>query len=239
MGNTDYVALNRQSGLMREMEIIANNIANAATTGYRREGLVFSEFVAADPDGGPSISMANGNVRLTSRVQGSMTETGSPLDLAIEGDGFFMVETPAGNRLTRAGSFGRNTDGELVTPDGYRLLDVGGAPVFAPADAGAISVSPDGTVAGKDGPLAQIGVFLPQVPNEMSRHEGTLFSAPSGYRPVDDAKIRQGFLENSNVSPVAEVARMIEVQRAYEMGQALLAKEDERIRGVISTLGRQ
>lgn len=104
MDNTGYITLTRQSGLMREMQVIANNIANSATTGYRQEGLVFSEYVQA-MRGGPSLSMGHGNVRETSFVQGALTQTGGTYDFAIEGDGFFLIQTPEGERVTRAGQF--------------------------------------------------------------------------------------------------------------------------------------
>ncbi len=238
MGVSEYVALNRQSGLMREMQIVANNIANISTTGFRKEGLLFSEYVVPAGDG-PSLSMANANVRLTSPVQGAMTQTGNPFDLAIEGEGFFMVETPAGNQITRAGSFTPGPEGELVTPDGYRLLDAGGAPIFVPPDARAVTVAADGTLSADGRALAQIGLYLPSVPAELTRQDGVRFSAASGYEPAEGGRILQGFLEGSNVNAVQEIARMIEVQRAYELGQALLEREDERLRGVVNTLGRQ
>jgi flagellar basal-body rod protein FlgF len=137
------------------MQIVANNIANAATTGYRAEGLVFSEFVRRT-EGGPSLSMARGNIALRSTAQGPLARTGGALDLAIEGDGFFLVETPDGNRLTRAGAFALSASGDLVTADGFRVLDAGGAPVFVPPDIGEPGLAPDGTLSGDGRPLAQV-----------------------------------------------------------------------------------
>jgi len=125
MENASYTTLTRQSGLMREMTMIANNIANASTTGYRQEGLIFSEFIQRMPDGGESLSMAHGRVRNTSYLPGTMTATGGPFDLAIDGEGFFLVQTPEGERLTRAGHFMPNAQGDLVTPDGHPVLDAG------------------------------------------------------------------------------------------------------------------
>ena len=129
-----YTALTRQSGLMREMQAIANNIANASTSGFRREGVIFSEYVNR-LDGAPSLSMARASARNIDLTQGELSDTGGSFDFAIEGEGFFLVETPRGNRLTRMGSFTPSAEGELVNPDGYRLLDQGGAPVFVPIQA--------------------------------------------------------------------------------------------------------
>jgi len=104
MENAGYTVLTRQTGLIREMQTIANNIANATTTGFKAEGVVFSEYVMP-VERGASLSMGQGNVAKTSLEQGSLTQTGGTFDLAIEGDGFFLIETPLGERLTRAGSF--------------------------------------------------------------------------------------------------------------------------------------
>lgn len=238
METAGYTALSRQSGLMREMQVIANNIANASTTGYRREGVIFSEFVAALDPGEPSLSMATANVRDTRMEQGAVTQTGGTFDFAIEGDGFFMIEGPMGPMLTRAGSFTPNAAGELVTPDGYRLLDGGGAPIFVPPDARSVAVAADGTISADGDPVSDLGLYLPADPLDIRHRDGVRFEVPGGAQPMfEGAVILQGFLEKSNVDPVGEIARMIEIQRAYEMGQAFLEKEDERIRSVTRTLG--
>ena len=238
MENATYSTLTRQSGLMREMRIVANNIANSATTGYRAEGVIFSEHIAALGPDAPSLSMANSAVRETSLTQGSLTQTGGPLDIAIEGDGFFLIETPQGERLTRAGAFTPNENGDLVTPEGHRVLDAGGAPVFIPAGAGPIGIAPDGTVSAGGQPVGQIGLVRPIDPNSMIREDGVRFHARSGFEEATGARMLQGFLEESNVNPILEVSRMIEVQRAYELGQSFMDKEDERIRGAIRALGK-
>jgi flagellar basal-body rod protein FlgF len=236
MDAAGYATLNRQSGLMREMGVVANNIANASTTGFRREGVVFSEFVAAlDQD--PSLSMAHASGRHVDLSQSTVSQTGGQFDFAIQGEGFFLIETPEGQRLTRAGSFTPSAEGELVTPDGYRLLDAGGAPVFVPPDARGIALASDGTLSTGGEPIAQIGLWQPSDPLSLRHQSGTLFSAGE-VEPAVGATILQGMLEDSNVEPVSEIARMIEVQRAYELGQKFLDAEDERVRGVIQTLGR-
>lgn len=237
MDSASYTTISRQTGLWREMNVIANNIANSATTGYRQEGLIFSEYVAASPDG-RSLSMGNANVRQTSFEQGTLTKTGGTLDFAIEGDGFFLIETPAGSRLTRAGSFSANANGDLVTPDGLRVLDAGGAPLFVPPDAGPISVAADGTISADGRLLGQIGLVRPTEPSAMTREDGVLFAADSGTQPAENARIVQGFLEGSNVDPVLSIARMIEVQRAYEMGQSFLDSENKRVKDALQSFTR-
>lgn len=234
MENAGYTTLTRQSGLLREMQVVANNIANAATTGYRQEGLIFAEHIARMDDG-PSLSMATANVRNTSMIQGAITQTEGTLDFAVEGDGFFLIETPAGERLTRAGSFAVSAEGDMVTNDGYRVLDAGGAPVFIPPDASNLNVSPDGTVSHDGRPLAQIGLVQPVDRIGLIREDGVMFRSETGYEPAQNGRILQGFLEGANVDPIGQMARMIEIQRAYEMGQSFLDSEDKRIRSAVQT----
>lgn len=238
MDSAGYISLTRQSGLLREMQTVANNIANASTTGYRREGLVFSEHVKALEPGEPSLSMGTANVRHIDTAQGPLTQTGGSFDFAIEGEGFFMLETPDGQKLTRAGSFTPNAEGELVAADGARLLDAGGAPVFVPSAARSIALASDGTLSADGIPLTQVGLYMPADPNEMSRSEGVRFAVNGEILPAENGVVLQGFVENSNVDPVTEIARMIEVQHAYQMGQKFLDQEDQRIRSVMQTLGR-
>lgn len=236
MDAAGYTTLGRQSGLMREMQVVANNIANLSTTGFRREGVIFAEHVARMDDG-PSLSMATGNARMVDLGQAGISQTGGTYDLAIQGDGFFLIETPQGQALTRAGSFTPSPAGELVTNDGNRLLDQGGAPVFIPPDAQVVAVAEDGTVSADGQPVAKLGLWAPADPTSLRHQSGTLFTATDP-QPVEGGSIHQGFLEDSNVEPVSEIARMIEVQRAYELGQKFLDAEDTRMRGVIETLGR-
>jgi len=238
MDNAGYTTLGRQSGLLAEMQAVANNIANLSTAGFRKEGVIFAEHVAALGGDEPSLSMAHASARIVDLQQGPLTKTGGTFDFAIEGEGFFLIETPEGNQLTRAGSFTPSAEGELVTPDGHRLLDGGAAPVFVPPGAGTVALAADGTLSADGTPVAQIGLFAPTDPNGLRHRGGTRFDAEAGVEPIEGAAILQGYVESSNVNAVEEIARMIEVQRAYELGQTFLDREDERIRGVISALSR-
>lgn len=238
MENAIYATLTRQSGLMREMQVLANNIANITTTGFRREGVVFAEHVKA-LDTVPSLSMARASARAVDLTQAEITETGGQFDFAIRGDGFFLIETPDGERLSRAGHFTPNAEGDLVNPDGFRLLDAGGAPVAVLAGVGRVQLATDGTLSTDGQPLARIGLWAPADPTSLRHVAGTLFAADAP-EPMEEGAgaILQGHLEGSNSNPITEVARMIEVQRAYELGQSLLDREDQRIRAVLQTLSR-
>ncbi len=237
MEATGYTTLNRQAGLLREMQTVANNIANSATTGYRAEGIIFSEHVSRTQNA-PSLSMATANIGQTSLITGTLTQTGSALDVAIQGDGFFLIETPNGERLSRAGSFSLSAEGDLVTNDGYRVLDTGGAPIFIPPDAADIGISADGTISAGKRLLGQLGVVFPDNRDDLIREGGVMFRVEGTFDTVATPQLLQGFLEGSNVNPISEMTRMIEVQRAYEMGQSFLDAEDNRIRDVIKTLTR-
>ncbi|MGB0959136.1 MAG: flagellar hook-basal body complex protein [Halocynthiibacter sp.] len=238
MDNIGYTSLSRQTGLRREMDAVANNIANMSTTGYRKEGILFSEYISRLERDQPSLSMTDGGIRNTNYTTGTLTQTNGMFDFAIDGDGFFLVATEAGTKMTRAGGFTPNETGQLATSDGALVLDISESPISIPASADDIMVGGDGTISANGTPIAQIGTFIPIDMNALKREQGTLFATDGGYQPVDGQRVLQGFLEGSNVNPIEEITRMIEVQRAYEQSAKFLDKEDERIRSVIKTLGQ-
>lgn len=238
MDTISYVALTRQTGLMNEMQVVANNLANMSTTGYRAEGVVFAEMVQRLPAEGGSVAMTATRGGYTEGVQGRLVRTGGTFDIGIQGDGFFQIETPSGNRLSRGGSFTPDQNNELVTMDGYPVLDAGGARVFIPPDARNVTIASDGTVDVNGLAVAQIGLFNVADPDLLNRTDGVMFVPDEALLPVENPVMMQGFLEQSNVDPIAEITRMIEVQRAFELGQKLLDKDDERIRNVLRTLGQ-
>ena len=237
MDNPAYLTLSRQSGLLKEMQVVANNIANLSTTGYRREGVVFAEMIEPLPGEAESISMTEARVRRTDFSQGAMTRTGGALDVAIEGEGFFMVQTQQGPTLTRNGAFVRDAAGALVTSDGYPVLDEGGAALFVPPG-GSVVISTDGTVSVDGEAQGRLAIVTVPEPGRLIREGGVMFRADQPLEPADGA-VFQGFVEGGNVQPVVELARMIEVQRAYELGQKMLEREDERIRAAVRQLGGQ
>lgn len=232
MADGIYPTLGRQAGLLREMDVIAQNIANANTTGYRAEGLIFAEHIIGGGRAGPSVSFAHATGRETRFEQGGMEQTGGTFDLAIEGDGYFVVDVGGTPHLTRAGAFVAGSDGGLQTMEGYPVLDEGGAPLFVPPGVDGIRVAPDGTMSADGQPIGRVAVVEPADPGAMTRRAGTMFEAAE-YQPVEDPAVAQGFLEASNVNPVLQIARMVAVQNAYQMGQGFMDKEDERMRSML------
>lgn len=230
-----YLALNRQIGLKLEMDVIANNIANINTTGFRREGLSFTEFVLSASNE-ESVSMADTGARHILDQPGGLTETGGTFDVAIEGDGFFLIEGDGEQILTRAGAFQISELGVLSTSAGAPLLDAGGAQIPIGIDAKDVQISQDGTVSADGNVVAQIAIVTAD-PAALKRLGDTAFTVADGaFENLADPRVRQGALEASNVNPVHEMARMIEVTRAYEMAQSVIQDEDERVREAIKTL---
>lgn len=233
-----YPSLTRQTGLFREMDVIAQNIANAGTSGYRSEGITFAEYVKRAGGGAPSVSMGHAKGRQTNWSQGPIERTGGTFDIAIEGDGFFQVGGPDGPLLTRAGNFTLDAAGAMVAYDGAPVLDAGGAPIqLPPGDA--VTIAPDGTISRDGTPVAQLSLVQPDDLGMMVRVQGTRFRNEGGQAPVDGARLLQGFIEASNTEPVLEIARMIEVQNAYSMGQSVLEREDERLRAMLRIMEQQ
>ena len=226
MDNSVYGALTRQNGLVREMRLIANNIANAATTGYRQESIMFSEHLQDNGAGG--LSTAHANIARTDHHQGALHRTGNSLDLALEGGGFMAVETPLGTRLTRAGSFMLSPEGEVINASGHKLLDQSQSPIFLPPNSGEIAIAVDGTLSVGGEIFSSVGVVVPEQIETLAREDGVVFSYDGELIPDENTRLLQSHLEKSNTNPVQQIARMIEVQRAYELGQSFLEKESER-----------
>lgn len=237
LDNSTYPTLTRQSGLMREMQIVANNIANLSTTGFRQQGLVFGEYITGGRNA-PSVSMATANVPIMSQTQGGMTQTKNMLDFAIEGDGYFIIATTDGPRLTRDGSFSIAADGTLVTNTGDPVADEGGASIILPAMSGPLNVGPDGTIMAGSSVIGQLTIVMPSEGTRLIYEDGVRFRPEGAFERSPNGRVRQGFLEASNVDPVGQIARMIEVQRAYELGQSFLDAENERIKSTTQTITR-
>lgn len=238
MDSSGYVALSRQSGLVREMRVIANNVANMSTSGFKAEGLVFSEYIKGGGAHSESISMSTAHARHVVLDQGQLKRTDGALDLAIEGDGFFLVEGAEGPQLTRAGHFTIDGTGTMVSSDGHAVLDQGGAPILLPLDGPDVSIGRDGTISQNGRLVGQVGVVIPADPSGLRRVGESRFDAPEGWEPAETPNVMQGFLEASNVNAIEQMSRMIEVQRAYELGRSLINKEHDRINTVVEKLGR-
>jgi flagellar basal-body rod protein FlgF len=237
MDNPGYIGATRMNGLQDELRLVANNIANVSTDGYRATNLVFAEVLAEAEVQGGALAMAAPRAHYTDANPGGLRATGGALDLAIQGDAWFQIETPQGPRLTRAGAYRIDAQGTVVNAQGHALLNEGGGRINVPQGARDIVIGDDGAISVDGQPLARVGLFTAE-PIQMLREDGVRFRVDGPIQPAQDATMRQGFVEGSNVSAVREMARLVEIQRAYEQNQSFLDAEDQRQREAVRTLGR-
>lgn len=243
MENSLYIGLSRQMALQEQMDLVANNIANLATPGYRAQNMVFLEYLTkqrnAEKAGNDSIAMVHDYGQFMNTEAGSMRQTGNPLDVALEGPGFFGINTPQGTMYTRAGNFQINMNGELVTGSGQLVADAGGGTIAIPADAREVKISNNGTVSTEQGEVAQIMVVEFENDQDLVAQGNGLYAAKDDPgTPAENTRVKQGMLEGSNVNAVMEMTRMIDVSRAYQSTQRMLQAEHDRQRGMIQTLSR-
>ena len=228
MDNALYVGLSKQVLLERELDIAANNLANANTTGFKVESLIST----ADPVTPPGMSVGSAPVQFVADngvardfSQGSLQPTGAPLDLAIMGQGLFQVSTAAGTRFTRDGRFTTDASGQLVTQAGDPVLDASGSPITLNPQGGPPSIGGDGTitqtVAGQSQSqtIGKVGVVSFADMSTLTKQGEGLYSNTSNAppQPVTGQVLRQGMLESSNVQPIIQVTDLIRISRAYDM----------------------
>lgn len=233
-----YVALSSQVALERRMNTIADNVANMSTVGFRATGVKFEDLVSGVGDNSASF-VSTGNTYL-SAAHGEMRETGNPFDFAIEGDAWFAIETPVGMVVTRDGRMTMNAAGELLSIEGYPVLDAGGAPLQLDPRAGPPEAGADGSLRQNGQAVGALGLFNFE-PGENFVRFGNSGVVPQGApEPVVDrleVGVAQGFLEDSNVNPVLEMTRLIMVQRAFEQTASLLRETSSSLGEAIRTLG--
>lgn len=233
-----YVALSSQMALDKRLTTIADNVANASTVGFRATGVKFEDVVSGLGD--KSVAFASAGNTYLSTQTGSMRETGNPFDFAIRGDAWFAFESPQGPVMTRDGRFTMLETGDLVTLEGYPVLDAGGAPIQLDAQGGPPEAGADGTLRQDGRLMAAIGLYNFQPGLDFTRYgnSGVVpFGMPEPVVDRIDAGVAQGFVEDSNVNPVLEITRLIQVQRAFEHVSALIRDSEQALDQAISTLG--
>lgn len=243
MDNTLYVALSRQMILRREMDVVANNIANADTAGFKVESVI-SE---TNPESLPSIDMGPKNVQFALDTglarnfgQGALTRTESPLDVAIEGDGFFQINTANGPRFTRDGRFTTDATGRLTNARGAPVADDAGGEIILDPKKGEPSISQDGVVSQAGERIAKIGVYRFGALSGLAKDGDSLYRNDGNQAPqiATDARVTQGAIESSNVQPVIEITRMMEVSREYAKISTIMDQTSELDRQAIQRLGK-
>jgi flagellar basal-body rod protein FlgF len=235
--------------LERQMDVIANNMANINTNGYKADKSMFQEYLMpvarADNFVGRDRVLSYVQDRATWRDlgQGPTEPTGNPLDVALDGSGFIAVQTAAGERYTRNGSFQINNQGQLTTSDGNLVLGTGGPITLQPNDSNIIIAS-DGTITVKQGSTTltdanrgKLKIVNFANPSQLQKEGSNLFSAGGAAAQADaTTKVRQGFVEKSNVIAVAEMSRMIEVTRTYTNISSILTQQGDLRKTAIEKL---
>lgn len=243
MENAAYIGLSRQMTLRRELDIVANNIANADTTGFKVEQLLLGAEVgerARNDAVRPGVSFVMDNGVGRDYGQGALAQTGRPLDFGIEGEGvFFEIETDQGPAYTRDGAFTLDPEGRLVTEAGHRVQGQGGEIVLDPAR-GQASVAADGTVSQDGLPVGQLKLVRFDTLAALSKGGDGLYRNASNAVVMDapDARVRQGMLEGSNVNPILEITNLIEISRAYERITRMIENTNDLSRRAVERLGR-
>jgi len=237
MENAITVGLSHQIVLARALDVAANNVANQTTTGFKSERVSFREYLSVieGPQAGDrEVSLVYDPDSYTDFSPGGLEATHADLDFAIDGDGFFAVETAAGVRYTRDGHFGLNNFGELVNRDGALVLDESRTPILIDPDAGPLLLSPEGEFQQNGSPIAQLGVFEFNDLRSLQKSGANLFSASEEPQQAVFAQVRQGFVEISNVAPI--MTEMIKILRAYESAAQVVQTSDELARNAVRTL---
>lgn len=240
MDISSYILLSHEQALRRKLDITANNMANTNTPGFRRERPVFHEFVergeAAFVRDAKTASFVLDYRAMHDPAQGGFQATGNPLDVMIEGPGYFAVQAPGGGTAyTRAGFVKVNDTGDLVTSGGQRLLDEDGKPISVPPDALAtLAIGDDGTVSSKDGPLGRIAVTVFDDESGITpRGDGMMTGAGGRVLSATDTKLKPGGVEGSNVQPIVETTELVDILRSYQSSMKMAdALNDMRLRAI-------
>lgn len=242
MENGSLVALSRQIVLQRKLSVIADNLANLTTTGFKREDLAAEE--AFMPKSRTNLfqrrdardSFVAEKPTVTDFSQGEIEKTENPFDLTILNDGFFVVQTAQGERYSRGGNFVLDNQGRLVTPDGDPVQGEGGDIVFA-ANEHSVAVGADGSVSSSEGAKGRLRIVNFANPGSLLKRGKNLFESTQPAQPNPNARVMQGALEKSNVSGITEINNLIQVTRAYEQVADLIKRDHDLRTRAIERLG--
>jgi flagellar basal-body rod protein FlgF len=247
MDNTLYVSLSRQAVLQRALDIAANNIANQDTVGFKVEELISGADPISPPKSTSNLSPVN--YVLDSGVardfgQGELGQTSNPLDVALQGPGFFTVQTANGPRYTRDGRFTLDPQSQIVDQKGEPVLSTSGTPIVVDPQKGPILIAKDGSVSqsanGQSTQIAKLGVVQFANLSALSKQGANQYSETSGQAPipVTNAQVMQGFVEHSNVNAVKEVTSLISISRAYDRMQDIMSSTQDLSSKAVDSLGQ-
>lgn len=242
MENAELIGLTRQTALMRKLDVIANNLANLNTTGFKGQNLVFEEYLmpvaeaSEFPRRDETLSYVHDYQSFNDFSAGSITMSGNPLDVAIKDDGWFVIQTAEGERYTRSGNFQINAGGQLVTSEGRPVLGDGGPIELDPTET-SIAIAADGTISSENGVRGKLRIVRFEDEQQLDNQGDNLFTGVNP-QPVETPRLAQGAIEGSNVRGVTEMTRMIQVTRDFQMITNMMKEQDDLLRKAVSTLGR-
>ncbi len=232
MQNTSYIALSRQAALWRQLEVVANNMANANTPSFKGEQMMFREYLvptrSSERAVGGKLSFVQDVGVMRDTREGPLTKTDNALDFAIHGEGYFAIETESGMRYGRNGHFRLDQTGMLVNTQGFAVMDERDQPiVFAPNET-RVEVATDGTVSTENGRVAKLKLVKFANDQELRNAGDSLFETTQDAEAVTNPSIVQGMVEESNVQPVVEMTKMTQILRDYQGVQKMLDAEHDR-----------
>lgn len=237
-----YIAVSHQGALRRQMDVVANNIANLNTVGYKAQQPVFTDYLVRSRSSesalGDTLSFVRDVATVRDTSEGKLEATGNQLDVAIHGDGYFAVETPSGTMYTRNGHFRLDETGQLVTEQGHAVLADAGAAITIDGSETNITIGRDGTISTEFGDLGRFQIVRFENPQDLRQVGNGLMTSDAVPEETDLPEVLQGMLEGSNVEGVVEMTRMISVQRSYERSSRLIDSEDERIKKMVQEYAR-
>ncbi len=242
MDNINYIALSRQMALWKQMDAVSNNMANMNTAGFKQDDTLFSSYLVQTADaqgiGSAPLYFTEDFGTFQNFAEGTLEETGNVFDVAIQGDGFFCVETPAGEMYTRKGQFSLSSEGALITNDGALVLSENNEPIFFAPSEKEITITESGDVMTENGTIARLKVAHFADNQKLLKVAGTMFENVAGNDMTigtDNMRLAQGAIEKSNVNPIEEMTKLIKVQRSYEYVQQMIDNEHDRLSNTIST----
>lgn len=233
-----YISLSAQLALLKRMEGVAQNVANVSTPGYRAERISFQEYLSRQP--GLTTSFVQSGQTYLSSQAGALEKTGNPYDIAVNGDAWLGISTPQGIAYTRDGRFSLSPQGELLSVQGFPLIDIGDSPIQIDTGGRVPSIGKDGSISRDGRTIATIGLFRIPPDAQLRRGENGSVVPDRPAEPQIDfnaASISQGYVERSNVEPVKEMTHLITIQRNFDAISNAVSEIEDGLSSAIRTLG--
>jgi flagellar basal-body rod protein FlgF len=235
MENTLYIALSYQTVMQRQMDVIANNIANVSTPGFKGEQMMFVEYLE-DAVAQDDVSFVQDIAVVRDFREGAFSRTGNALDIAISGKGWLEIDTPAGMRYSRNGHLQIDAKSTLTTSGGYPILGDNGRPIVIPPTGGEIVIAPDGSINVGNERVGRLKLVSFENEQLLRKDAESLYFTDAPPLPAAKAKFLQGMVEESNVKPIVEITNMIGALREFQAAQQMIEEEHKRQLSAIDTL---